>query len=64
MSDMDADIVLGYLRKHIQRNRFPPTIAELRGESEGKDFNNFARRKYNMDELESQLLQVDKYKGD
>lgn len=39
-------------------NKFAPTVAELRGVVDTKDFNNFQRRRYNMDKLEQQLLEA------
>lgn len=39
-------------------NKFAPTVAELCGVVDTKDFNNFQRRRYNMDKLEQQLLEA------
>lgn len=39
-------------------SKFAPTVAELRGVVDTKDFNNFQRRRYNMDKLEQQLLET------
>nr|DAT88435.1 MAG TPA: Loader and inhibitor of phage G40P [Caudoviricetes sp.] len=57
---MDYETVSNNLHKHIRTNKFAPTVAELRGVVDSKDFNNFKRRPYNMDLLERQLLEADR----
>lgn len=59
LKDLDYQTVSGNLRRHIVSNKFAPTVAELRGVVDTKDFNNFQRRRYNMDALEMELLQVE-----
>lgn len=58
LKDMDYLTVSENLRRHIRTNKYAPTVAELRGAVDTKDFNNFKRRAYNMDALESELLEV------
>lgn len=60
LKDMDYETVSNNLHKHIRTNKFAPTVAELRGVVDSKDFNNFKRRPYNMDLLERQLLEADR----
>lgn len=62
LKDTDYVSVSENLKKHIRSNKFAPTVAELRGVIDSKDFNNFKRRQYNMDALEQQLLLVDQQK--
>lgn len=53
-----ADVSMA-LKKHMKSNKFPPTIAELRGSTEKKNkFNNFLPRGYDMEKLESALLEA------
>lgn len=60
LKDCDYADVSMALKKHMKTNRFPPTIAELRGNSEKKNkFNNFLPRGYDMDKLERALLSAD-----
>lgn len=58
IKDMGYASVADNLQRHIKTNKFSPTVAELRGVVDTKDFNNFKRRAYNMDALESELLEV------
>lgn len=48
------------LEHHIKNNKFPPTIAELRNAPERNRFNNFLPRGYDMDRLETALLEADR----
>ena len=58
LKDMDYVTVSENLKNHISGSKFAPTVAELRGVVDTKDFNNFQRRRYNMDKLEQQLLEA------
>lgn len=60
LKDMDYQTVSENLKRHIRSNKFAPSVAELRGVVDSKDFNNFKRRPYNMDALERQLLEADR----
>lgn len=60
LSDMDYKTAAYNLKRHITTNKFPPSIAEIRGEADAKDFNNFQRRRYDMDKLEAALLGANK----
>ena len=59
LKDMDYRTVSERLKKHIQVNKFAPTIAELRGVDEERkgSFYRMSHRQYNMDELEKRLLE-------
>lgn len=60
LRDMDYKAVSDNLLQHIKTNKFAPTVAELRGVVDTKDFNNFQRRRYDMDRLEAALLDANK----
>lgn len=60
IKDMDYKTVDDNLRHHMTTKIFAPTIAELKGAVDTKDFNNFNRRRYNMAELELKLLERDR----
>lgn len=60
LRDMDYKAVSDNLLQHIRTNKFAPTVAELRGAVDTKDFNNFQRRRYDMDKLEAALLGANK----
>lgn len=62
LRDMDYQEVSFNLQRHIRKNKFAPTIAELRSESPA-GFNNFSGRNYNMDKLELALLGVNTVMG-
>lgn len=57
LKDMEYAEVSRNLEKHIKTNKFAPSISELRGATPSRDFNNFHRRQYDMDELERRLLE-------
>lgn len=62
LSDMDYHTVSMNLKKHIQTNRFAPTVAELRNRL-NPGFNNFTGRDYNMPLLELALLGIKQVNG-
>lgn len=55
LKDVDYRTVSKNLEKHVRENKFPPTIAELRGAGK-KSFGNFPERAYNMEQMELALL--------
>ncbi len=58
-----ADVSMS-LKNHMQSNKFPPTIAELREETERKNkHNDFLPRGYNYGDLERALLASQKKRG-
>lgn len=57
LADMDYIAVSKNLKRHIQTNKFAPTIAELRNEKPA-GLNNFTGRNYNMNKLELALLGI------
>lgn len=59
LKDLDYQTVTNNLQRHIRTNKFAPTVAELRGVVDSKDFNNFQRRPYKMDDLEKKLLSAE-----
>ena len=63
LKDMDYSEVSRNLEKHIKTNKFAPSISELRGATEVRNFNNFPRRQYDMDDLERRLLEADYVTG-
>ncbi|QBE94529.1 hypothetical protein PMF13cell1_00018 [Blautia producta] len=53
----DAEMALD---RHIMKNKFVPTIAEIAGRAKMNNrFANFLPRNYNMDKLEAALLAAD-----
>lgn len=57
LKDMEYVEVSRNLCEHIKTNKYMPSISELRGKIPGNDFNNFQRRRYDMDQLERRLLE-------
>lgn len=57
LKDVDYRTASKNLERHVRENKFPPTIAELRGTGK-KSFGNFQEREYNMEQLELALLGV------
>lgn len=55
LKDIDYKTASRNLENHIKNNKFPPTIAELRG-TDKKSFGNFPEREYKMEQLELALL--------
>lgn len=61
LKDIGYSSASSNLRMHIHTSQFPPTIAEIRGATTGHDrFNNFVGRDYDMDKLETALLDHDR----
>lgn len=57
LKDVEYTDCVRRLKEHIQKNKFLPTIAEIRG-PEKKGVGNFGERNYDMIKLEQALLGV------